>query len=65
MKNQFDSMYHEIQFIETPDFKHLFEIAKEFYVQKDLSAPGCYSIVPELSGNGKINYVFLGKGRIN
>lgn len=57
--------YHEIKFSETPLFKDLWEIAKEFYVQKDLSARGCYNIVPELKGNGKINYVFLGKGRVN
>jgi hypothetical protein len=45
----------KIKFQHCPDFKDLWEIAKQFYVQKDLSASGGYSIVLELSGNGKVN----------
>ena len=47
--------YTKINFTKCPDFKDLWEIAKQFYVQKDLSASGGYSIVLELKGNGKVN----------
>ena len=57
--------YHEIKFTKNPDFKDLFAWAKVYYIQYDLSANGCYNIVPELQGNGKINTVWLGKGCVN
>lgn len=44
-----------IPFLETPSYKDLFEIAKEFWVQVDYSVKGNYVIIPELKGNGKIN----------
>lgn len=47
---------NRIPFLETPSFKDLFEIAKNFYVQVDYSVRGNYVIIPELTGNGKINY---------
>lgn len=47
---------NRIPFLETPSFKELFEIAKEYWVQVDYSVRGNYVIIPELKGNGKINY---------
>ena len=47
--------YTKIQFFKCPTYKDLFEFAKDFYIQYDLTANGCYSIILELKGNGKVN----------
>lgn len=53
------TQYTKIQFFDCPTFKDLFEMAKEYYIQYDITANGCYSIILELKGNGKVNRINL------
>lgn len=47
--------HHTIRFSHCPTFAEVREICKAFYVVRDLSAEGCYAIIPELTANGKVN----------
>lgn len=52
--------YHKIKFFHNPSFVELFAMAKEYYIIRDVSANGFYSIILELSPNGKINSTLYG-----
>jgi hypothetical protein len=60
-KRNFKTMtYHKIKFFNNPPFVELFAMAKEYYIIRDVSANGFYSIILELSPNGKINSTLYG-----
>lgn len=47
--------FTRIKFFNSHSFGEMREISKEYYVIRDVSAEGGYSIILELSSNGKIN----------
>jgi hypothetical protein len=52
--------YHKIKFFKEPSFSEIMEIRNLYYVIQDISAEGGYSIVLELSANGRINKTMYG-----
>lgn len=48
-----------IHFSKCPTFSDIREISKEYYVLMIAHSEGVYAIVPELTGNSKINYSIL------
>lgn len=52
--------YHKISYFRNPSFVEIFAVAKDFYVIRDISAEGFYSIILELTPNGRVNNTLFG-----
>jgi len=48
-------MYTKIKLTKSLSFDQVRELSKEYYLLRDVSAEGGYSIVLELTSNGQIN----------
>jgi hypothetical protein len=59
MRFNYTHNYHSLNFSECPSFKDLLELCNEFYVVQTVDANGGFCIIPELTGNGKINKCVL------
>jgi hypothetical protein len=52
--------YHKIKFFHNPLFTEMDEIKKMYYVVRDVAAEGGYSIILELTSNGRVNNTLFG-----
>lgn len=52
MQNYFGTL---INFSHSPSFDEIRELSNEYFILRNVAAPGFYSIVLELAPNGKVN----------